>query len=424
MKKGTKITLIIFAILVALVAGAMLSMDIVCTKIAKKQIAQQMADKPFDIDLKMIHLMPLSQSADVLGITLTKEDEKYPLTIGIAQVKVHHVDIRRALRQRSVSLDKITIDGLNIQMTVPHPEGKMELYMENTDLCVHHLCYNSGADSTLQTGLLIDSITTHTDSLYVHLIKQHAPTKPYGTPQDALGNLPTEMHIAHVTNKIEKMGFGLTTELVPYGSIRLYRIVNQASNINGDKGNHMLLQALAHLEHGGVAYLNTTFVQNKNQDVNLDFLVIGGQGSPVDEMTRPLVGITFACDIDTLRAKAKGNKNTLDGTFVMRYHGLEVFIHPGESPYEIINKNAQFIGSVANTLIPKANPNPLTPDNVRRYNVHAERDPMKAYPNYMMGPIIDGLKSTMLPGLFINKKIKTTPKTQTNAQSATKTKTE
>ena len=143
---------------------------------------------------------------------------------------------------------------------------------------------------------------------------------------------------------------------------------------------------------------NATFeVKMDVKDVNTDVL---------NSFVRPLVGITSQCHINQLDAHYKGDRNIAKGEFCMQYHGLEVLVHKTDKiPYEIVTRYADTFTELANTLVPKSNPTAVDPAP-RRYAVEWKRDEWKPYPLFVFGPCIDGIKMTMLPGLYVHKQIK------------------
>ena len=89
----------------------------------------------------------------------------------------------------------------------------------------------------------------------------------------------------------------------------------------------------------------------------------------------------------------------------MQYHGLNVKVHKEDNiPYEIVTRNADLFTNLANSLVPKSNPTSVDPAP-RRYYVEWKRDEWKPYPLYLFGPSIDGIKKTMLPGLYVHKQV-------------------
>jgi hypothetical protein len=129
--------------------------------------------------------------------------------------------------------------------------------------------------------------------------------------------------------------------------------------------------------------------------------------SDLDGFIRPLVGITSQCHIDRLNTEYRGDKKIAVGEFCMQYTGLELLVHKEDDiPFAVVTKYAKTITQLANTLIPERNPTSVDPAP-RRYVVDWKRDEWAIYPLYLFGPCIDGIKMTMLPGLYVHKQVRT-----------------
>ena len=74
-------------------------------------------------------------------------------------------------------------------------------------------------------------------------------------------------------------------------------------------------------------------------------------------------------------------------------------------PFEIITKNAGTINNLGNTLIPHSNPMNKHSQPMA-YQVTWKRDEHKPVELYLFGPIIDGIKKTFLPGLYVHLRTK------------------
>ena len=157
---------------------------------------------------------------------------------------------------------------------------------------------------------------------------------------------------------------------------------------------------------GGLADAEMTMTMNKDADFMMRLHAEGVNGAVLNTLIRPLVGITFACDIDTLDTRYTGNSLKAEGSFRLLYHGLHVEVHKEDDiPYKIITEHAKTFTALGNTLIPKSNPTAVDV-HPRAYSVEWKRDEWKPVPLYLFGPCIDGAKKTMLPGLYVHKQIK------------------
>lgn len=402
MKKVTKISLWTVGSLLAIVFLLLVSLDVTALYVARKQLARVNSEQ-LHIDLTGVHISLLSQSLSLFGVEVSSgvEDEIGSAHVHAARVHVNHFNVFRALRNRHFQLSDASVYNLDVNAMLPHPEGKLQLRGQDMDIVLRGLAYSD--------TLRIDSLDVQAESFFVHLTKWHAPEKPYGMPQDGLSRMKMPLSIGRFSVDLDQFDIAMTNPDVQYAEMTITNFSALSRNIENRRNAKVVVNAEAHMAQGGCAWLCFSMTQNTACDVMFDFRVVDAKGAALDGMLRPLIGMTFDCTIDTIKTRLQGNKNGIDGDFMMRYHGLAVAVHPGESPYEVINKNSGAINSAANTLLPKANPSPLTPNNVRRYHVHADRNPMKPFLFMPIMAIVDGLKDIMLPGLFVHKKIKNTP---------------
>lgn len=398
MKKGAKISLWMTILLVVLVAIFVASLDMVVLRVARGQLSKLNNDEQH-LELAGVHVSLLAQSLSLYGLDVQrgKAGEIGYTDMQVARVRANHVNVLRALREKHLELHDVHLSGMDVDAIAPHAEGKLQLNAKGLEADLRTIAY--------QDTVSVDSISLTIDSLALHLTKWHAPEHPYGMPQEGLARLPMPLSIGRLTVDVEQFNFALTTRDVKYASVRSTKVHALSRHIENAPGSRITVNTETHLPLGGHAWLGFTMVQNKACDVLLDMRVVKAEGADLNNMLRPLVGITMDCTIDTLTTQLKGNRKGIDGEFMMRYHDLAVEVHQGESPYQIVNKNAGAINSFANSLLPKSNPNPLTPDNVRRYRVHADRDPMRPFPMMPIMAMVDGMKDTLLPGLFVHKKV-------------------
>lgn len=138
-------------------------------------------------------------------------------------------------------------------------------------------------------------------------------------------------------------------------------------------------------------------IQLKGKGLNTSFL---------NGFIRPFAGITSDCKIDSIYANYTGNSTRADGTFRMVYHDFSMKVNKGDDiPFEIITKHAGVITRVGNALVPKNNP-PTKHLKPRGYQVSWIRNENKDVELYLFGPILDGLKKTFLPGLYVHLRTK------------------
>lgn len=399
MKKAVKISFSIIGTFVVLIIIGLLTLDMSVLYMLRKQL-EKVNSEEMEVSIDGLHLSPLVGSASIYGVSFRQGEKNHIgyTEMHLPRVHVNNINVFRAIREKHLELRNVKVNNLYVDALLPHPEGQMELRASDIDVVVRGISY---VDT-----IRVDSVEVDGRDFFFHLSKFHAPAKPYGMPQDGLSKIPMPLRIGRLGANLRQFDFALTTQDVPYAQLTMTDIKAMSRNITTEPNSTILVNAEAHLGHGGCAWLAFSMKQNKACNTGLELLVVDAKGAALDGLLRPLVGMTIDCNIDTIKSSLHGDKHDMNGTFMMRYHDLWVTAHKGESPYEIVNKNSGAINTIANTLLPKANPNPLTPENVRKYNVHSTRNVMQPYPLFPVMAIVDGLKDTMLPGLFVEKRVR------------------
>ena len=250
----------------------------------------------------------------------------------------------------------------------------------------------------------LDHITAQVAKMDVFRDERYAPKNPFPMPQEVLMAIPMVFKINHVDAGIDKIDIEFASTNINCGELHLGGIKAQVNNVSNARNSTMTVSGGCPVGDGK-AKVNMTMTMNKDCDFSL-----GLHGEKVDlgfmnPFLRPLVGITFKLDLDTIDTHYKGNREKATGSFRMLYHGLEVKVHGEDNiPYKIVTKNAGSFTTMANTLIPKSNPTAVD-IHPRAYQVEWKRNEWKPFPLYLFGPCIDGAMETLLPGLFVHKQI-------------------
>ena len=252
----------------------------------------------------------------------------------------------------------------------------------------------------------LDSITADVKRMHVITDQRHQPKQPYGTPHDFLRHVPVAFGVKHVSALARKVDVELATTDINRGEMHLKNIRANMTNVTNRSG--AVWKSRATGPFGDNGKMDATFTMRLDKDasfeVSLDVKDVDTE--QLNPFIRPLIGITSQCHIDHLDAQYKGDRTKAEGQFCMQYHGLDVRVHKEDKiPYDIVTKNADLFTNLANTLVPKSNPTAVDPAP-RRYMVEWKRDEWKPYPLYVFGPCIDGVKKTMLPGLYVHKQAK------------------
>ena len=253
----------------------------------------------------------------------------------------------------------------------------------------------------LAQDMTLDKIEAEVKRMDVFRDERYQPKSPFPMPQKILMDIPVVFDIRHVDAKIHKIFIEFASTKTNIGKMQLGHITANITNVTNRRGATMKVKGGCPIDKGK-AKAGFEMTMNKDCQWGLQMHVEHVNTTLLDPFIRPLVGMTSECIIDTLDTHYTGNSIQADGTFRMLYHGLKVKVHKEDDiPYKIITKNANTFTSLANTLLPKANPS--SPGHrPNAFKITWKRNEWKPVPLYLFGPCIDGVKKTMLPGLYIH----------------------
>ncbi len=258
----------------------------------------------------------------------------------------------------------------------------------------------------LSQDYTLDEINADVRRMHVIRDARLAPKVPFGTPQEFLRTIPVTFAVKKVTSVTHKLDVELYTTAVNCGKLNLkgpmYATMTNVTNKPGAVWHNR-----AKAPFGDKGHVEASYDIHMDRKSSFD-LSIHGKDLNLENMNpfiRPLVGITCAIHVKQLDADYSGDQTIAKGAFCMQYHGLDIKVHKEDNiPYKIVTKHADFFTSAANSLLPKSNPTSVD-IHPRKYAVEWTRDVWSPYPLYLFGPCIDGIKKTMLPGLYVHKQI-------------------
>ena len=231
------------------------------------------------------------------------------------------------------------------------------------------------------------------------------PKHPFIMVQEAFRDIKTPFLIRRVDADLKHINIDLTSTDINCGNVQFSNVSAVAENITNFKNETVRIKGLCPVGNGSVQ-INMNFLANSLCEFETYMHAETVDASFLNSLIRPLVGMTCELYIDTLDTRYRGNIYKAAGTFRMLYHGLKAKVHKEDDiPYKIVTRHAGAITGAANTLIPKSNP--LTPrSQAKAYNIEWKRNEWKPTELYIFGPCIDGIKKTLLPGLFIKDRTK------------------
>ena len=250
----------------------------------------------------------------------------------------------------------------------------------------------------------LQSIDVDLKRMAVKRDMRHAPKEPFPTPQEFLMRLPVTFDIQTVNAKVQEIDVELYLQRENPGKVQIKKAHAELSNITNRKGAAWVNKAHAPVGDGTFDAEYTIHMDEKSTfDISLRGTNI--EGSFLSPLMRPIVGLTFDCDISLLEAQYSGDSKMAAGEFEMQYRGLHINAFPEEKvAIAEITKYADLISDVANSLLTKSNPSSVDV-RPRRYKVDWKRDEWKEYPLYLFGCCINGAVETLTPGLNVHRQI-------------------
>ncbi len=338
-------------------------------------------DSVYDVQLKAMHVETPDGLWGIEAHDLHLQDQG-PLNLGYTHIKNLFTHTQMADMQRQ------PITWLDIELN-----------------SVHTSPFNP-IRKALAQDCHLDSLNADVKYMHVFTDQCYPPKTPYGTPHDFLRHVPVEFGVKQVKAHVHKMFVELATTPTNIGQLHLKNMRAHMTNVTNHAGATWTSHATGPFGENGKMDASFIMHMDKNATFEVKMDVKEVNTDVLNSFVRPLVGITSQCHINRLDAQYKGDRNIAKGEFCMQYHGLEVLVHKTDKiPYEIVTKYANTFTELANTLVPKSNPTAvdIAP---RKYAVEWKRDEWKPYPLFVFGPCIDGIKMTMLPGLYVHKQIK------------------
>lgn len=248
----------------------------------------------------------------------------------------------------------------------------------------------------------INAVVSYMDVFRDERFKLKHPTV---MPQRILMNLPMTFYVKDADVQMQRIHIGFAITDTHVGLLDFSDINAHVAHITNRSGYTMRLDGSCPMGEGiANARFDMTMnrecnfrIQLKAKDINTSFL---------DGFIRPFAGISSDCKIDSIYTNYTGNDLRADGTFRMVYHDFKMKVNKGDDiPFEIITRHAGSITRIGNAFVPGSNP-PTKHAKPRGYQVSWKRDEMKDVELYLFGPIIDGVKKTFLPGLYVHLRTK------------------
>lgn len=293
------------------------------------------------------------------------------------------------------NMDKLALGDL-----VQEPATWIDLQLESADISPLNPIRKA-----LNSDFTIDHLNAVVRFMDVFRDERYPLKHPTVMPHRILMNMPVTFYVAHADAEIQRIHIGLAITDKHVGQLDLGGINAHVAHITNRSGFTMRVDGTCPIGEGlANARFDMTMnrecgfrIQLKGKDLNTSFL---------NDFIRPFAGITSDCRIDSIYTNYTGNDRKATGTFRMVYHDFNMKVNKEDDiPFEIITKHAGVITRVGNALVPKSNP-PTKHIKPRGYEVAWTRNENKDVELYLFGPIIDGVKKTFLPGLYVHLRTK------------------
>ena len=339
----------------------------------------------------------------------TYNDSVY--SFSFAQAKVATPDGQMALEVHNFAHENqgpLTLGYTHILNTVTPKEmaRRAKDYITWIDLELNSLATSpfNPIRKALAKDCTLESIKFDVRRMHVFRDESGKPKLPFPTPQEVLRQLPIVFNI----NKIDGIARIIDVEYaktdINIGKLHVKDIRLALHNVTNKPGTVWYNRAKAPI---GTGKVDASFNMYMDKASTFELSIAGDsiEMSFMNPFIRPLVGMTCESRINKIDVAYKGDKTKANGTFCMQYSGLDIQVHKEDKiPYKIITDNADLFTGIANALIPKSNPTAVD-IHPRKYAVEWVRDLNMPFAFYLFGPCIDGVKMTMLPGLYVHKQV-------------------
>jgi len=258
---------------------------------------------------------------------------------------------------------------------------------------------------SLEGGFYLDTLFADVKSMHVFRDARYQVKEPYKLPQAYICQLSYPFVVHCVKAKIGDMHIEMALSKKDIGKFDLGPLAFTVSNVTPIPNSVIRVNGGGKM---GTADITAKFNMTVNQACNWDIHLTAKNLDThhLDEMIYPIVGMKIGCDVHRIKADYSGDTATASGTFCMEYDNVDIFADKNSNPPITIVKNMSgLINSAGKTLVNKSNPKKPGQEPVA-YQVKWKNDPWVNPALFYVGPVIDGCIETMLPGLFLHRRVK------------------
>lgn len=246
-----------------------------------------------------------------------------------------------------------------------------------------------------QQQLSLDSLRIDGQQVDIYYDTHYPPKQPYPLPQQSLEAVKMPLQINHMTAALGKLHIGMTTDAVHAGYLDLMHTNARIANISNTPGSTMHAALTTHFAGGGDIRVATDMTVNKRCALTFDADMTNVKGSSLTSIAKPLYGVEIGCNFHSISTRCHGDKDTLGGTFCMRYDSLRLHVDD-KGPIKELSSLSGLINTFATVVL--FDKNPRFPDQEpKAFTVSASYDPMQPFPAYFIAAIVDGMAQTVMP---------------------------
>lgn len=258
---------------------------------------------------------------------------------------------------------------------------------------------------TAKEGVTVDSLYATLADMQVFTDLRSKSEVPLPMPQEALMKLPVKLEIKHIAADIHRLDCEIAMTDHNSGTLHLRKLSAKVAELSTIQDKTLRAELRGMLGRGKVhAIANLT--NNETCTWSLDLEAKEANLDCMNDFVHPLMAIEVGGNVHSIQASYGGDNKDAKGTFCMLYDSLTAHVDDQVEPaFHIIHTMGPLINSMVKTCIPHANPRKEGTEP-HSFVVEWKRDEYRPAPLFLVGPTINGIIKTLLPGLFVRSEIK------------------
>lgn len=370
-------------------------------------------NSPLEADCDSLYLTVRNLGYDFANEVISYNDSVYECSI--KNIRFVQPDGKYTLTVKelySKNTENITIKGIRHVCNIPKEKlavvnGKIPSVWSDLSIDEVKTSKVNIVRSVIDAKIKIDSVNVTGGTVSLYKDDLFPPVKVQRPFQALLAELAVPLDIKKVHIKLDRFHFTMISSVFTKASTmhmnNLDIVARRISNVDprdivamvkgsmDGGGGHMTLN-LRLLKDPKCTWRERIIFENSNLAAFNGFL-------------NDLVGVKVGGKLSRMECYAVGDSMTANGNFVMEYTGLDAEILKGRSPIKALQKNTKALNGIVKIVIPPSNPRKAG-EAPKKYNVKGKRNLYSPYMVYLLSPMFDGLKETMLAPFYLNKEIK------------------